>query len=89
MLDLKQPVPTTVFIEWSKVEAASYYTILIKKQGSSSEVQEMTVYGEGIIITDLIPNSNYCFTLLAIYPAANSSPESEPVCVQTGEGLSE
>ncbi|XP_028283268.1 fibronectin type III domain-containing protein 7-like [Parambassis ranga] len=46
VLDIKQPVPTAVFIEWSKVEAASYYTILIKKQGSSSEVQEMTIESE-------------------------------------------
>ncbi|XP_069013286.1 fibronectin type III domain-containing protein 7-like [Embiotoca jacksoni] len=86
VLDVKQPMSTVVFIEWSQVEGASHYNLAIRKQGSSSEDQELTVYGESIIVTDLSPNSTYCFAASAVY-SADSGPESEPVCVPTGQGL--
>ncbi|XP_071348392.1 LOW QUALITY PROTEIN: pneumococcal serine-rich repeat protein-like [Trachinotus anak] len=86
VLDVTQAMSTVIFVEWSQVEATSYYTLLIKKQDRSSNPQELTVYGENIILTDLSPNSNYCFSVSASNSAA-SGPESEPVCVQTGAGL--
>lgn len=77
---------TVIFVEWSQVEAASHYNLVIKKQDRSSNPQELTVYGESIIVTDLSPSSAYCFSVSASNEAA-SGPESEPVCVQTGAGL--
>ncbi|XP_044075214.1 uncharacterized protein LOC122886733 [Siniperca chuatsi] len=84
VLDVKQPTPTVVFVEWSRVDAASHYSLVIRKQGSSSEPQELSVYGESIFLTDLSPDSTYCFSVSA---RTASGPQSEPVCVQTGQGL--
>ncbi|XP_047445276.1 mucin-4-like [Mugil cephalus] len=89
VLDVTQAMSTVIFIEWSQAEAASHYSLLVKKQGSTGERQELTVYGESIILTDLSPDSNYCFTVTAIYAQADSGAESEPVCVQTGQGFSQ
>ncbi|KAM4552488.1 fibronectin-like isoform 2-T2 [Odontesthes bonariensis] len=86
LLDVKQATPTVIFLEWSPMEDATYYNLLIRKQGSLSDTQELMVYGESMIVTDLSPNSTYCLTVLAFYTAA-SGPESEPVCVQTGQGV--
>jgi len=86
LLDVKQAMPTVIFLEWSPVEDATYYNLLIRKQGGFGDTQELMVYGESIIVTDLSPNSTYCLTVLAFYTAA-SGPESEPVCVQTGQGV--
>ncbi|XP_041848242.1 uncharacterized protein LOC121644412 [Melanotaenia boesemani] len=86
ILDVTQTTPTVFFLQWSPVEDASYYKMVIRKQGSSIKNQELTVYGESIIVSDLSPNSTYCLSVLAIYTAA-MGPESEPVCVQTGQGL--
>ncbi|KAK5919428.1 hypothetical protein CgunFtcFv8_023324 [Champsocephalus gunnari] len=88
VLNVKQALPTVIFLEWSPVEAASQYSLLIRKQDSSRESEEITVQGESIILTDLIPNSAYCFSVSAEY-AATSGPESEPVCVQTAQDLSQ
>ncbi|XP_034052024.1 receptor-type tyrosine-protein phosphatase beta-like isoform X2 [Gymnodraco acuticeps] len=88
VLNVKQALPTVIFLEWSPVEAASQYSLLIRKQDSSRESEEITVQGESIILTDLIPNSAYCFSLSAEY-TATSGPESEPVCVQTAQDLSQ
>lgn len=79
---------TVIFIEWSQMEAASHYSLLVKKQGSTGENQELTVYGESMILTDLSPDSTYCFTVTAVY-TGDSGAESEPVCVQTGQGFSQ
>lgn len=87
MLDVTQMTPTFIVAEWSQVDAASYYSLVIRKQGSSSEPQELTVYGESIILTDeLSPSSTYCLSVSA-RNSATGGPESEPVCVQTGQGL--
>nr|XP_046264816.1 mucin-4-like [Scatophagus argus] len=81
-LDVTQAMSTVIFAEWSQVEAASHYSLVIRKQGSSIETQELMVYGESIILTELSPNSTYCLSVLA-RNSASSGPESEPVCVQT------
>ena len=86
MLHLTQAMSTVIFVEWSQVDAASHYSVVIRLQGSSNKSQELTVYGESVILTDLSPSSTYCFSVLA-RNAATSGPESEPLCVQTGEGL--
>ncbi|XP_033993889.1 receptor-type tyrosine-protein phosphatase beta-like isoform X2 [Trematomus bernacchii] len=88
VLHVKQALPTVIFLEWSPVEAASQYSLLIRKQDSSRESEEITVQGESIILTDLIPNSAYCFSVSAEY-TATSGPQSEPVCVQTAQELSQ
>uniref|UniRef100_A0A3B4UWS1 Fibronectin type-III domain-containing protein n=1 Tax=Seriola dumerili TaxID=41447 RepID=A0A3B4UWS1_SERDU len=86
MLDVTQAMSTVIFVEWSQVDAASHYSLVIKKQDRSSKPQELTVYGENIILTDMSPNSTYCFSVSASNAAA-SGPESEPVCVQIRAGL--
>ncbi|XP_051809642.1 fibronectin type III domain-containing protein 7-like [Acanthochromis polyacanthus] len=83
LLDVTQPSATVVSIEWSEVEAASYYSLLIYKQDNSNTQEQYTVYGESIILTDLSTNTAYCFSVLAVFSVA-SGPESERVCVQTG-----
>ncbi|XP_018532382.1 mucin-4 isoform X2 [Lates calcarifer] len=86
VLDVKGMMSTAVFVEWSQVDDASYYSLIITKQDGSSEPQEEMVYGESIIVPDLSPDSTYCFSVSASI-SATSGPESEPVCVQTGQGL--
>ncbi|XP_063741193.1 uncharacterized protein LOC134865541 [Eleginops maclovinus] len=88
VLNVNQALATVIFLEWSPVEAASQYSLVIMKQDSSSESEEITVQGESIIVTDLIPNSAYCFSVSAGY-TATSGPKSEPVCVQTAQELSQ
>ncbi|XP_061587413.1 fibronectin type III domain-containing protein 7-like [Cololabis saira] len=88
VLDLTQPMSTVVFLEWSSMKDAVYYNLMIRRQGSSEEDQELTVYGESMILSDLNPNATYCLSVLAIY-AARSGPESSPACVQTAPKLSE
>ncbi|MED6260228.1 hypothetical protein ATANTOWER_008551, partial [Ataeniobius toweri] len=88
LLDVTQAFPTIVFLQWSPVKNASFYRLLIRKQGSSDDNQALTVYGERIILSDLSPNSAYCFSILAV-KADVIGPESEPVCVQTGQGLTQ
>ncbi|XP_029309572.1 fibronectin type III domain-containing protein 7-like isoform X2 [Cottoperca gobio] len=88
VLDVKQAMPTVISLEWSQIDAASHYSLFIRKQDSSSESQEITVYGESIILTDLSPNSTYCFSVSAEY-VATRGPESEPVCVQTEQRLAQ
>lgn len=78
---------SVIFLEWSQVDAASHYNLVIRKQVTSeskSEPQEMTVYGESVILDDLSPKSTYCLSVAARTSAA-SGPESEPVCVQIGQ----
>ncbi len=84
VLNVTNATPTVFLIEWSEVEAASHYYLFIRKQGDTSESQEMMVYSDNIILTDLSPNSTYCFSVAA-RNSASSGPESEPVCVQTGQ----
>ncbi|XP_030607407.1 fibronectin type III domain-containing protein 7-like [Archocentrus centrarchus] len=86
VLDITHATPTVIFIEWSKVKPASFYSLLVIKQGSAYEHHHLTVYGESIILTDLSPNSTYCFSVLAIY-SDTSGPESEPICMRTDQGL--
>lgn len=77
---------SVIFLEWSQVDAASHYSLVIRKQVTSesrSEPQELTVYGESVILDDLSPNSTYCLSVSA-RTSATIGPESEPVCVQTG-----
>lgn len=76
---------TVIFIEWSQVDAASHYTLVIRKQGSSRK-RELTVEAESIILNDLSPNCTYCFSVSA-RNSHTSGPESEPVCAQTEQGL--
>ncbi|XP_023191873.1 uncharacterized protein LOC111608990 [Xiphophorus maculatus] len=86
LLDVKQPSPSILFLQWSPVEGASFYNLLIRNQGSSADDQELTVYGESIIVSELSPDSAYCLSVLAVI-ADVSGPESEPVCVQTGQRI--
>ncbi|XP_033507400.2 uncharacterized protein LOC117272533 [Epinephelus lanceolatus] len=79
-------VESVIVIEWSQVDDATHYNLVIRNQGSSSEHQEMTVYGERVLLTDLSLNSNYCFSVSA-ENSATSGPESEPVCVKQGRGF--
>ncbi|CAJ1072098.1 unnamed protein product%2C partial [Xyrichtys novacula] len=83
-----QVTPTEYFIEWSEVQGASYYSLQIRQQGSTSKPQELTVYGERVLVDDLSPNSAYCFSLSA-QTSTISGPESEPLCVHTGPGLAQ
>lgn len=78
---------SVIFLEWSQVDAASHYSLVIRKQVTPegrSEPQELTVYGESVILDDLSPNSTYCLSVTARTSAARG-PESEPVCVQIGQ----
>ncbi|XP_032422074.1 uncharacterized protein LOC116722071 [Xiphophorus hellerii] len=86
LLDVKQPSPSILFLQWSPVEGASFYNLLIRNQGSSADDQELTVYGESIIVSELSPDSAYCLSVLAVI-ADVSGPESEPVCVQIGQRI--
>uniref|UniRef100_A0A8D3EA47 Fibronectin type-III domain-containing protein n=2 Tax=Scophthalmus maximus TaxID=52904 RepID=A0A8D3EA47_SCOMX len=88
VLDVTQATSAFIFVQWTQVEAASHYSLVIRKQDTSSTSEEFTVYGEATILTDLSPSSTYCFTVSASN-SATSGPESEPVCVQTGLGLSQ
>ncbi|KAM3604918.1 uncharacterized protein V6R79_017981 [Siganus canaliculatus] len=81
VLDVTQPTQTVVFAEWSQVDGASHYSLIITKQGSVSE--DLTVYGNSIIVDDLIQDSAYCLYVQA-WSSDSSGPQSEPVCVQTG-----
>lgn len=86
-LSVTQATSTVIFLEWSQVDAASHYSLVIRKQDNSeagSEPQELTVYGENVILDDLSPKSTYCLSVSA-RNSATSGPESEPVCVQTAE----
>ncbi|KAM9349923.1 fibronectin [Symphorus nematophorus] len=84
VLTVTQPMSTVIFLEWSEVSGASSYNLVKSKQGSSSECEELTVYGESTILTDLSKSSTYCFTVEA-RNSTTSGPQSEPVCVQTGK----
>ncbi|CAI5641408.1 unnamed protein product [Oreochromis niloticus] len=86
VLDVTHTTSTVISITWSKVEGASYYSLLVIKQSRSHEHQQLTVYGESVMLTDMRPNATYCISVLAIYRDA-SGPESEPICVQTDSGL--
>lgn len=72
-----------VLVEWTPVEAASRYSLVLKQQGGAGSSQELTVYGERMILTDLTPGSTYCVSVTA-WDHNSSGPQSEPVCVQTG-----
>lgn len=84
VLDVTQAMAAVIVAEWSAVDTASHYSLVITQQGGPGEPQELTVYGESIIVTDLSPNSTYCFSVSAKSPTT-SGPESEPVCLQTGQ----
>ncbi|KAA8587295.1 hypothetical protein FQN60_016157, partial [Etheostoma spectabile] len=86
VLDVKPATSTGIFVGWSQIETATHYSLMIRKQGSSSEPEEMRVYGESIVLTDLSPDSIYCVWVSA-RNSATSGPQSEPVCVHLGEGL--
>ncbi|XP_014840249.1 PREDICTED: uncharacterized protein LOC106916456 [Poecilia mexicana] len=86
VLDVKQPSPSILFLQWSPVEGASFYNLLIRNQGGSDDDQELTVYGESIIVSELSPDSAYCLSVMAVI-ADVSGPESEPVCVQIGQRI--
>ncbi|XP_037642392.1 tenascin-N-like [Sebastes umbrosus] len=74
MLNVTQ-VEKVVFIEWRQRDPDSSFSLLIKKQDGSSD--EMTVIGECTFLTDLSPNTYYCFT------ASDSDSATAEVCVKT------
>lgn len=93
-LNVTLAVSTVVFLKWSQLEGATHYSLVLRKQGSpgpegpEGQTQELMVYGEEVILSDLSPNSTYCLSLSAIYsepPLLTSGPESETVCVKTGQ----
>nr|XP_019957336.1 PREDICTED: fibronectin-like [Paralichthys olivaceus] len=88
VLHVTQIAPTVVLVEWETVDDTSQYSLVRRKQDSSSPPEELIVYGGMILVTELSPNSNYCFTVSAS-SSVTSGPESEPVCVQTGSELSQ
>ncbi|KAL7851296.1 hypothetical protein AOLI_G00216520 [Acnodon oligacanthus] len=71
-----------VWLEWTHVEGAEFYSLLIREQSSSSKPVVMTVYGEASIIPELKPATTYCVSLSA-RNSYSSGPYSEPACVQT------
>ncbi|XP_036412774.1 mucin-5AC-like [Colossoma macropomum] len=71
-----------VWLEWTHVEGAEFYSLLIREQSSSSKPVVMTVYGETSIIPELKPATMYCISLSA-RNSYSSGPYSEPACVQT------
>lgn len=76
---------TAFFISWNKVDDDSEYSLIATQQGSSTETQKFTVYGEStFFFKDLNPNSTYCFTVAVMLDADTRGPESAPVCAQTG-----
>lgn len=84
VLDITHAMASLIFAEWSEVDGASEYSLLIRKQGSSDAAEELTVLGESVVVTDLSPSSTYCLSVMA-RNSASTGPESEPVCVQTGQ----
>lgn len=84
LLEVTQTSPTIISLRWSPVEDASFYNLLIWKPGGSKDNQQLTVFEESITLSDLSPNSAYCFSVLAV-TAEKSGPESEPVCLQTDQ----
>ncbi|XP_054624499.1 uncharacterized protein LOC129177418 [Dunckerocampus dactyliophorus] len=74
---------TVIAAEWSQVDSAIDYKLMITQQGIAEGPQELTVIGESIILVDLSLNSTYCLTVSA-RNNTNVGPESEPVCLQTG-----
>lgn len=86
-LEVTQAVSTVAFLQWSEVKAASHYNLIVTEQGHprvDSQPQELTVYGEEVILDDLKPNSIYCVTVSAQTSSA-SGPQSHPVCILTGQ----
>ncbi|XP_034469740.1 fibronectin type III domain-containing protein 7-like [Hippoglossus hippoglossus] len=86
VLHITQIASTVVLVKWETEDDTSQHSLVRRKQDSSSPPEELTVYGGMILVTELSPNSNYCFTVSAS-GSVTSGPESEPVCVQTGPGL--
>lgn len=90
-LNVTFAISTVIFLKWSPVEGATHYSLVVRKQGSpgpEGQTQELMVYGEEVILSDLSPNSTYCLSLSAIYselPLLTSGPESETACVKTGQ----
>ncbi|XP_017277744.1 serine-rich adhesin for platelets-like [Kryptolebias marmoratus] len=82
LLTVKQPIATVIVLQWSAVEGASFYNVLVTNQDSPDENQDLNVYGESVILTDLSSSSTYCFSVFVTY-AAGDGPESEPVCTRT------
>ncbi|KAL0966455.1 hypothetical protein UPYG_G00295500 [Umbra pygmaea] len=80
-------MPTNLLVEWSPVEGAAYYSLMIKEQRArprhASQPQIRTVYGNSIIVRDLKPSTTYCLSMSA-QTDASQGPFSEPVCVETG-----
>ncbi|XP_054602382.2 serine-rich adhesin for platelets [Nothobranchius furzeri] len=83
LIEVTQPAATVVYLQWPQEENATFYDLRVNKQGSSDGSQKFHVYGETIILSDLSPDSTYCFSILAV-KGTMSGPESKPVCVQTG-----
>uniref|UniRef100_A0A3B4CMI2 Fibronectin type-III domain-containing protein n=1 Tax=Pygocentrus nattereri TaxID=42514 RepID=A0A3B4CMI2_PYGNA len=71
-----------VWLEWTHVEGADFYSLLIREQSRSSKPVVMTVYGEASIIPELKPATMYCVSLSA-RNSYSSAPYSEPACVET------
>ncbi|XP_067331701.1 fibronectin-like [Channa argus] len=86
VLRVIQRTSKVIFVEWSQVDAASHYNLVIRMQGSSTKPRELTVYEEHIILTDLSPNSTYCLSVSA-GTSETTGPESEPLCTQTRQGF--
>ncbi|XP_030016445.1 uncharacterized protein LOC115437357 [Sphaeramia orbicularis] len=79
------PYGTVLFLEWSKVNGASFYNLVVKKQDSISEPEVLTVNGEQMILNeeDLQLNINYCITVSAsASETSDPGPESSPVCAK-------
>ncbi|XP_072525550.1 uncharacterized protein [Salminus brasiliensis] len=75
----------SLWLEWTRVEGAEFYSLLIREQSSSAEPVYMTVYGEASIISDLKPATTYCVSLSATTPSSSRGPYSESVCVRTAD----
>lgn len=88
LLVVTQVTSTTIILQWPPVKGASFYNVLIRRQDSSEQNQELNVYGESTVLTDLSPDSTYCFSVFAVY-TDKSGPESESVCAQTYQELTQ
>lgn len=86
LLVVKQVTSTIIVLQWPPVKHASFYNVLISRQDSPEQHQNLNVYGESIVLTDLSPDSTYCFSVFAVY-GEKSGAESESVCAQTYQEL--
>ena len=75
---------TTIVIAWNQVESATNYKVFANDQLITTLPDTIAGFRE------LTPNTEYCFTVVAINEVGDESAPSEKVCATTsGEGIAE